>query len=88
MTSKFPFQRCQIVIADDNSRFEIEGDAPAWEEAEKQAKSAAKSGKSNPVVSVKSGKQKRKAGPTAAEIYEEEMGEKSRKKVKKGKRAA
>ncbi|POR36821.1 Uncharacterized protein TPAR_02983 [Tolypocladium paradoxum] len=69
-------------------QFEIEGDAPAWEEAEKQVKTAARGGKSNPVVSVKSGKQKRKAGPTAAEIYEEEMGEKSRKKVKKGKKAA
>ncbi|GJN70490.1 killer toxin resistant protein [Purpureocillium lilacinum] len=65
-------------------QFEIEGDAPAWAEAEKQVKS----GKSNTVVSVKSGKQKRKAGPTAAEVYEEAMGEKSRKKAKKGKKSA
>ena len=43
------------------NRYEIEGDTPAWEEAEKQVLSATKQGKSNPVVSVKSAKQKRKA---------------------------
>lgn len=47
--------------------------------------SAAKDGKANPVVSVKS-KQKRKAQQTAAEIYEEVMGDKSHKK-KKGKKS-
>ncbi|UZP33076.1 hypothetical protein NXS19_000892 [Fusarium pseudograminearum] len=67
-------------------QYEIEGDAPAWEDAEKQVKSAAKEGKSNPVVSVKSTKQKRKADQkTAAEVYEEEFGEK--KKNKKSKRS-
>jgi N-acetyltransferase 10 len=35
-------------------------------------------------VSVKSTKTKRKAGETAAEIYEQEMGEKAHKKVKRG----
>jgi len=34
-------------------------------------------------VSVKSGKTKRKAGETAAEIYAQEMGEKAHKKSKK-----
>lgn len=48
---------------------------------------ATKGGKTDAVVSVKSGKQKRKAGPTAAEIYDEAMGEKSRKKSKKGKKS-
>lgn len=67
-------------------RYEIDGDAPAWEEAEKQVRSAAKDGKVNPIVSVKS-KQKRKAGQTAAEIYAEEMGGKSSKKMKKGKKS-
>jgi N-acetyltransferase 10 len=48
--------------------------------------SAAKDGKSNVVVSIKSGKQKRKAGQTATEIYNEEFGDDSRKKPKKGKK--
>jgi N-acetyltransferase 10 len=49
--------------------------------------SAAKDGKSNVVVSVKSAKQKRKAGQTtAAELYEQTFGEDSRKKAKKGKK--
>lgn len=69
-------------------RYEIEGDTPAWEQAEKQVRSAAKSGKANPEVSVKSAKQKRKVGQTANEVYEEAFGEKSRKKAKKGKKAA
>lgn len=69
-------------------RYAIDGDAPEWEEAEKQLKNAAKDGKSAPVVSVKSGKSKRKAGTTAAEVYEEAFGDKSsRKKAKKGKKA-
>ncbi|KAF5013605.1 hypothetical protein FDECE_410 [Fusarium decemcellulare] len=68
-------------------QYEIEGDAPAWQEAEKQVLSAAKQGKANPVVSVKSAKQKRKAGQTAAEVYEEAFGDK-RKKVKKSKKSA
>lgn len=67
-------------------RYEIEGDAPAWEQAEKQVRSAAREGKANPVVSVKSGKQKRKSGPTANEIYEEAFGDKSHKKAKKSRR--
>jgi N-acetyltransferase 10 len=48
---------------------------------------AAKRGQKNVVVSVKSGKAKRKAGPTAAEIYDKEIGEKERKKVKLGRKA-
>lgn len=36
------------------------------------------------MVSVKTSKPKRKAGETAAEIYEQEMGEKKHKKVKPG----
>lgn len=67
-------------------RYEIDGDAPAWQEAERQVSSAAKDGKSNVVVSVKSAKQKRKAVQTASEIYEQEFGDNSRKKAKKGKK--
>lgn len=48
---------------------------------------AAKRGKDGVVVSVKSSKAKRKTGPTAEQIYEEEVGEKNRKKVKLGKKA-
>ncbi|KAF4453484.1 tRNA(Met) cytidine acetyltransferase [Fusarium austroafricanum] len=68
-------------------QYEIEGDTPAWEEAEKQVLSATKQGKSNPVVSVKSAKQKRKAGQTAAEVYEEAFGDK-KKKSKRAKKSA
>lgn len=48
---------------------------------------ASKEGKSNPVVSVKSSKQKRKAGgQTAEEVYNEAFGEKKHKKSKKAKK--
>lgn len=67
-------------------QYEIEGDAPGWQDAEKQVLSASKQGKANPVVSVKSSKTKRKAGQTAAEVYEEVLGEKSHKKHKKSKK--
>lgn len=49
---------------------------------------ATKQGKSNPVVSIKSKQAKRKAGMTAAEVYEEEFGDKKAKKAKKSKRHA
>ncbi|GJC84183.1 RNA cytidine acetyltransferase [Colletotrichum liriopes] len=63
-------------------QYEVDGDAPAWAEAEQ----AVKEGKSG-VVSVKTSKSKRKAGPTAAEIYDEALGEKkSHKKAKKSKK--
>ncbi len=67
-------------------RYEIEGDGADWADAEKIALKAAKEGKVNPTVSVKSHKVKRKADQTAAEIYEEELGEKAQKKPKKAKR--
>ncbi|KAI5462131.1 GNAT acetyltransferase 2-domain-containing protein [Mariannaea sp. PMI_226] len=68
-------------------QYEIEGDAPAWEEAEKQVLNASKHGKSASMVSVKTGKAKRKAGQTAGEVYEEAFGDK-RKKAKKTKKSA
>ncbi|KAL8416408.1 hypothetical protein RB596_006822 [Gaeumannomyces avenae] len=70
-------------------QYEIEGDATAWEAAEKTVtKSSAKNGESSGVtVSVKSSKAKRKAGQqTAAEVYEEAFGEKKHKKAKKDKK--
>ncbi|RKF53383.1 RNA cytidine acetyltransferase [Golovinomyces cichoracearum] len=63
-------------------QYEIEDGAPGWAEAEKQVLNASKSGKKNPVVSVKSAKSKRKVVETAAEIYESELGAKKRKKTK------
>ncbi|KAJ2955173.1 hypothetical protein NQ176_g11417 [Zarea fungicola] len=67
-------------------QYAIDGDAPAWEEAEKQLKGAVKDGKSAPVISVKSSKSKRKAATTATEVFEEAFGDKSsRKKAKKDK---
>lgn len=66
-------------------RYEVGGDDSAWRDAERQALRATKGGNVNPVVSVKS-QAKRKAGPTAAEVYEEAFGEKKHKKVKKERR--
>ncbi|KAI8629615.1 DUF699-domain-containing protein [Xylariaceae sp. FL1651] len=68
-------------------QYEVEGNTPAWEDAEKQVRNAAKRGQANPVVSVKSSKAKRKAGSTAAEVYEEALGEKSHKKARKSKKS-
>ncbi|KAG6314261.1 hypothetical protein E4U22_000179, partial [Claviceps purpurea] len=65
--------------------YAIDADTPAWADAEKLVRTAAKDGKASVVVSVKS-KHKRKAGQTAAEVYEEEMGE-TRKKSKKSKKS-
>ncbi|KAI1770835.1 DUF699-domain-containing protein [Hypoxylon cercidicola] len=68
-------------------QYEIEGDAPGWEEAEQQVLKATKKGQSNPVVSIKTKQSKRKAGMTAAEVYEEAFGDKKSKKAKKSKRS-
>lgn len=68
-------------------RYEVEGDNPAWDDAEKQVRGAAKRGQANPVVSIKSSKTKRKVGATAAEVYEEAFGEKPHKKAKKSKKS-
>lgn len=62
------------------SRYEIAEGAPGWAEAEKQVK------KGRTVVAI-GGKTKRKQPTeTAAEIYEQEFGEKAHKKSKKGKK--
>jgi N-acetyltransferase 10 len=88
LTSKLFSQRTLRKRPLTKTRYEIEGDTPAWEDAEKQVLSATKQGKSNPVVSVKSAKQKRKAGQqTAAEVYEEEFGEKKKKGSKRAKKS-
>ncbi|KAG9256068.1 GNAT acetyltransferase 2-domain-containing protein [Emericellopsis atlantica] len=68
-------------------QYEIEGDAPAWQEAESKVRAATKEGRAAGEVSVKTGKAKRKAGQqTAAEVYDEVFGEKKKKhkKSKKG----
>lgn len=68
-------------------RYEIDENEDAWKEAEKQVLSASKKGKANPVVSVKSSKQKRKTGgQTAEEVYDEAFGDKKHKKHKKSKK--
>ncbi|XXG98984.1 hypothetical protein Hte_005317 [Hypoxylon texense] len=69
-------------------QYEIEGDAPGWEEAEQQVLRATKKGQSNPVVSIKTKQAKRKAGMTAAEVYDEAFGDKKPKKSKKSKRSS
>jgi N-acetyltransferase 10 len=66
-------------------RYEIEGGTAEWEDAEKRVLLAAKSGKANPLVSVKSRKEKRKAEPETAEVRDDEFGGKG-KKAKREKR--
>ncbi len=67
------------------TRYEIEGNDDDWAEAEKITLKAAQDGRENLTVSVKSQKAKRKAGATAAEIYEKYL-EKAQKKHKKPRR--
>lgn len=68
-------------------RYEIDENEDAWKDAEQQVLNAAKGGKANAVVSVKSSKQKRKAGgQTAEEVYNEAFGDKKHKKHKKSKK--
>ncbi|KAA8905490.1 N-acetyltransferase 10 [Sphaerosporella brunnea] len=67
----------------DLSKYEIPTDKGDWTEAEKQVRKM-----KGTVVSVKTGKSapKRKAGESAAEIYENEVEKVKHKKPKKGKR--
>lgn len=84
----FPYYVTASLFSNANqfTRYEIEGDAPAWQDAEKQVQNATRDGRGT-VVSVKTGKQKRKEGPTAADVYEEVLGDKSSRKKKKSKKA-
>ncbi|KAK6541109.1 killer toxin resistant protein [Orbilia ellipsospora] len=74
----------ELINALDLQRFEIPSAAADWEDAEKQVAGGTGSGKST-TISVKSSKKiKRKAGESAAEIYEREMASsKSSKKKRK-----
>lgn len=71
-------------------RYEIASEAPGWQRAEQEVLKATKKGAKPSAISVKTTKPKRKAGESAAEIYEEEMGEKKKdrgnKKAKTGKK--
>ncbi|KKA30179.1 hypothetical protein TD95_001178 [Thielaviopsis punctulata] len=64
-------------------QYEIQNDAPGWDEAEEKVRKAAKRGLANPVVSVKNVREsKRKAaGPSVDEVYEKaaERGPKKKK---------
>lgn len=67
-------------------RYQIDNNSDAWKDAEKAVLSAARQGKSKPVVSIKSSKEKRKAGQaTAEEVYKDAFGDgdKKHKKHKK-----
>ncbi|KAH6615638.1 GNAT acetyltransferase 2-domain-containing protein [Chaetomium sp. MPI-SDFR-AT-0129] len=66
-------------------QYEVEGDNAAWEDAEKRVQQAAKSGKENPLVSVKS-KSKRKAEEADGHDERASRGEKGHSKPKKAKR--
>ena len=67
-------------------RYEIANGDAAWQDAEKQIRASVNKGGSVPAtVSVKSSKPaKRKAGESAREIYEKEIGSKEKKRIKKG----
>ncbi|KAK2746754.1 killer toxin resistant protein [Onygenales sp. PD_40] len=68
-------------------QYEIANGSTSWEDAEKQIRASASASKNGniPTVSVKSSKQlKRKAGESAREIYDKEIGSKREKKIKKG----
>ncbi|OBT77245.1 hypothetical protein VF21_04072 [Pseudogymnoascus sp. 05NY08] len=71
-------------------QYEIASEAPGWAHAEQEVLKATKKGAKPSAISVKTLKSKRKAGESAAEIYEEEMGEKKKdrgnKKAKTGKK--
>lgn len=85
LISKCTAQTKHIVEGTDSpgsTRYQVEGDEEVWKDAEEQVKK----GKGSNVVSVKSGKQKRKAGQTAEEVYNEAFGEKKHKKHKKPKK--
>jgi N-acetyltransferase 10 len=60
------------------NRYEVATDAPGWAQAEAEVLKATKKGAKPSAISVKTLKAKRKAGESAAEIYEEELGEKKR----------
>ncbi|TGZ84140.1 N-acetyltransferase [Ascodesmis nigricans] len=79
----------ELITGMDLSRYEIPTESADWAEAEKAVKKAVEKGEAvdGKVVSVKKKGEKRKAGESAAEIYEKEMGALKRgKKVKKGKK--
>ncbi len=69
-----------------SNRYEIEGDAPEWEEAEKQLRNVAKQGQGSTAVSVKSNKAKRKAGTTSGQRDDEKNGQKGNTTHRKTKR--
>ncbi|EWC45149.1 UPF0202 protein KRE33 [Drechslerella stenobrocha 248] len=73
----------ELINALDLQKFEIPSASADWEDAERQVTGGTGGGKSS-TVSVKSSKQvKRKAGESAAEIYEQEMNTKPSSKKKK-----
>jgi N-acetyltransferase 10 len=87
--SNSPPERCGRKQGLIRGRYEIPADKGDWTEAEKQVRAVLVKGeKKSTVVSVKTGKSapKRKAGETAAEIYEQEVERSKNKKPKKGKR--
>lgn len=70
-------------------KYEIQNGTADWDDAERSVQKAAKSGKEDVTVSVKTKKDKRgqdakRKGETAKEIYEEEIGERDAKRLKKG----
>ncbi|WEW58738.1 N-acetyltransferase 10 [Emydomyces testavorans] len=66
-------------------QYEIDNGATAWSDAEKQVRASIVKNGNVPTVSIKSSKPaKRKAGETARDIYEKEIGSKEQKRIKRG----
>lgn len=70
-------------------KYGIQNGTADWDDAERSVQKAAKSGKEDVTVSVKTKKDKRgqdakRKGETAKKIYEEEIGEREAKRLKKG----
>ena len=69
-------------------KYEVENGTADWDEAERSVQRAAKSGTEDVTVSVKTKKKERKdgkrKGETAKEIYNEEIGDREAKRLKKG----
>ena len=69
-------------------KYEVENGTADWDEAERSVQRAAKSGTEDVTVSVKTKKKEKKdgkrKGETAKEIYDEEIGDREAKRLKKG----
>ena len=88
LVDALPLDRYEIEAAGSGSGVGGDGDENAWEEAEQQVKRAQAQGRdvAEVTVSIKSSRpeKKRKGGTSAADVYQEEIGDREEKRLKKG----